>query len=338
MDSMKNNFSYRGADGKRKLRAWVLAALAIFGVLLVLGGYSIYAAGMRQAQIQATPRPITDLPIFTPTAVLPTLAPTTAGAAANCPSDSSVWDFVDVWDNNNYKRIDPPCVYQSLNKLIAWLLAAQGAGWANQDAVNQLAFTDVPFDYSQDVGDFLPVQGKKPIAIEMSWFPIHKDFQDWYVANNAVVSDTFFLTGCYRTYDLVGNQKQYWSSQYGSSGYTVICEVAQDRLAGWDISQLAGNVYSKQITPGKRTLAYFAYNNDPQYRVWYYLGNGKTIDMSAADMSNTQAAMQQLLGSPVWDLVWLEKTYGMDPLPLPADWQKHTSQADQDAILAILNK
>jgi hypothetical protein len=338
MDSMNNNFSYPSADGKRKLRAWVNAALVIFGVLLVVGVYSVYAAGVRQAQIQATPRPITDLPTFTPTAVPPTIAATPTGAAANCPTDSANWNLVDVWDNNNYKRIDPPCAYLGLNKPIAWLLAAQGAGWANQDAVNKLAFTDVPFDYSQNVGDFLPVQGRKPIAIQLSWFPIQKDFQDWYVVNNSVVSDMFFLSGCYRTYDLVGNQKQYWSSQYAPSGYTVICEVAQDRLAGWDISQLAGNLYSKQIAARKRTLAYFAYNNDPQDHAWYYLGNGKTVDLSLADMSNTQASMQQLLNSPLWDLTWLQKTYRMVPLPLPSDWQKHTSQADQDAILAILNK
>jgi hypothetical protein len=338
MDNMKDNFSYRGADGKRKLRTWVIAALIIFGVLLAVGGYSVYAAGVRQAEIRATPRPITDLPTFTPTAVPPTLAPTPAGAAANCSSDSSAWDFVDVWDNNNYKRIDPPCVYQGLNKPIAWLLAAQGAGWANQDAVNKLGFTDVPYDNSQAKMDFMPVQGKQPIAITMSWFPLHKDFRTWYVVNNTVVSDTFFLTGCYRTYDLVGNQKQYWSSQYAPSGYTVICELAQDILAGWGVSELAGNVYSKQNTAGIRSLNYFAYDNNPQYRAWYYLGSGETMDMSASDMSKTQANMQQLLNSPVWDLAWMEKEYGFSPLPLPADWQQHTSQEDQDAILAILNK
>ena len=339
MDSMKNNFSYRGADGKRKLRAWVIAALAILGLLVIVGGYSVYAAGVRQAQIQATPRPITDLPTFTPTAVPPTAAPTSSDASANCPSDSANWNLVDVWDNNNYKRIDPPCVYLGLSKPIAWLLAAQGAGWTNQDAVNKLAFKYGPYDNQQGVMDFLPSQaGSKPFSITMNWSPLHKDFQVWSVVNNSVVSDTFVLAGCYRTYDLVGNQKQYWSSQYTSSSYTVICEVVQDWPAGWAVNELDGNVYSKQNKSGGRTPAYFAYDNQPQVHTWYYLGNDKTIDISATDMSTTQADAQQLFNSPVWDLAWLQKTYGMDPLPLPADWQNHTSQADQDAILAILNK
>lgn len=334
-----DNFSYRDPNGKRKPRTWVLAVAVIVIILLAVVGLSVYNASARQARIEATPRSVTG-PTFTPTAVPPTASATSADASTNCPTDSADWNLVDVWENNTHKRIDPPCVYQGLNKPIAWLLAAQGTGYSNQMAFDKLGFTtDLPYDNSQNLIDVLPaLVSDKPIAVTTNWFPQNKDFQDWYVVNNSVVSDTFTLTGCYRTFSMVGNQNKYWSTQYSTSGYTVICEAERDRLAGWDVSELNGNVYSVQIASGKRSVAYFAYDNRPEYHSWYYLGYGDTIDVKPSDMSTMQADAQQELNSPVWNLDWLEKTYGFSVIPLPADWQKHTSKADMDAILAILNK
>ena len=57
MTNQSDNFSYVKPNGKRALRAWVLATLAIFLVLAVISGYSVFAAQERQAEIVATPRP-----------------------------------------------------------------------------------------------------------------------------------------------------------------------------------------------------------------------------------------------------------------------------------------
>lgn len=336
-NNLKNSFVYRGTDGKAKLRTWVIAVLVILGLLAILGVYSWYASNLRQAATQATPRPLTDVEATAPTPALPTNSITTS-TPANCPSDSSDWSFVDIPDSSNFKRIDPPCVYQGLNKPLAWMLAAHGAGYSNQDAINKLAFTELPFDNHQSAMDFLPNIGDKPVTMKMAWFPLHKDFQEWYVVGQAVVSDVVVVNGCYRTYNLVGNgSKMYWSAQYQSSSYTAICDVAEDRPNGWIVSALDGNVYSTSVS-SRRILAEFAYDNRPEYHSWYFLGYSNYMPMSADQLSATETGLQQELNSPLWNLAWLNQVHGLSAQMLPPNWQNDTSQADADRIAKLLGQ
>ena len=75
MTNQNDNFSYVKPNGKRALRAWVLATLAIFLVLAGIIGYSVFAAHERQAEIAATPRPAA----FLASTLTPTLAPGSNG-------------------------------------------------------------------------------------------------------------------------------------------------------------------------------------------------------------------------------------------------------------------
>ena len=61
MSNQSDNFSYVKPNGKRALRAWVWATLAIVLVVVGISGYSIFAAQERQAEIIATPRPAATL-------------------------------------------------------------------------------------------------------------------------------------------------------------------------------------------------------------------------------------------------------------------------------------
>ena len=288
--------------------------------------------------IRATPRPLSG-PASTPTALIHITVLSGATSNPSCPSDSTGWNLVQVFPNNNDQRIDPPCVYAGLDKPIAWLLAAQGAGYTNPEAFQKLGFAgDLPYDNSQAKIDVLPSQGRSPVAVTTSWSPLRADYRDWYVVNNAVLSDTFTLGGCYRTYDMIANQAVYWSPQWKGSGATMICEVAQDRLVGWDVSGIRTLVYSKQNSSPTRAIAYFIYDNRPEYRAWYFAGYGESINMTGPVLLQAQSDLQKLFASPLWNLAWLEQTYGMVPVPLPQNWQQHSSLDDFNRILAVLNQ
>ncbi len=341
--TINDNFSYRDPNGKRKPRTWVLAVAVIVIIVLAVVGLSVYNASARQAQIEATPRLVTG-PTFTPTAVLPTKVPTSVGAmvTVNCPSDSADWNFVDVLDNSNFKRIDPPCVYQGMNRTIAYYLASEGAGWKKADALQKLGYTgDFPYDNSLDTIDVLPTDASSNMfTVKTSWLPWHKDFQLWYVANNTVVSHTITVTGCYRTFNIVGNQKQYWSQQWAPSSYTTICQIAEEFPAGSNVYQVDDAVYFRTNAQPGVELGYLAYDNRSQYQSWYFVGwdDSSWHIISAADMVGIKNSSQQLINSPVWDLSWLEQNYGISPLPLPANWQQHATKADSDALMTALNK
>ena len=63
----------------------------------------------------------------------------------------------------NYDRIDPPCVYHGLDKLIAWIMAFNTMGWEAQTAVDSsnFNFSENPWDDSQPKMDFLAPTGNK---------------------------------------------------------------------------------------------------------------------------------------------------------------------------------
>src|SRR5271157_2479364 len=343
MTNQSDNFSYVKPNGKRALRAWVLATLAIFLVLAVIIGYSVFATHQRQAEIAATPRPAALLaPTSTPTlAPAPTVTPTVdAGAtstavAAACPTDSTQWTFTPMADGLNYSRIDPPCVYHGMDKLIAWIMAFNTMGWDSQTALNSsnFSFPKNPWNNSQPEMDFLLVTGNKVYYFALTWFPFARHYQGWYVVNNSVWGANFVVAGCYSTYNMVNGQKNYWSSQYASSVYTAICMLSMDALAGWQVNQDNGRVYSRDYTSsgGVRLPVMFGYDNVDH--AWYLFGfEGPGVYSSDENITSVETQDQAMLNSPLWNLDWIEKQYGMFPQALPDNWQKYDSQADETAF------
>ncbi len=338
MSNQSNNFSYVKPNGKRALRAWVWATLAIVLVVVGIIGYSIFAAQERQAEIIATPRPAatlapTSIPTLTPA---PTVTPTVdAGAtssalAAECPSDSTQWTFTPVAGGVNYDRIDPPCVYDGLDKVIGWIMAFNTMGWDAQTSLDNFNFSENPWEDSQPKMDFLPVTGNEVYAYAMTWFPFEQQYQGWYVVNNSAWGSNFVVEGCYPTYNLVDGQKKYWSSQYAPSDYTTICMLSMDALAGWQVNEDGGRIYSRSyVSSGGDDLpAMFGYNNVKH--AWYFFGfEGPGVLSSDKDTISREAQDQAVFNSPLWNLDWIEKQYGIFPKPLPDNWQKYNSQADQ---------
>ena len=178
--------------------------------------------------------------------------------------------------------------------------------------------------------DFLVPTGHTVYAYALTWFPFEKNYQGWYVVNNSVWGANFVVEGCYPTYNMVDGQKKYWSSQYASSDYTVICMLSMDALAGWQVNEDDGRIYSRNHTSsgGDDLPAMFGYDNVKH--AWYLFGfQWPGVFSSDKDTLNIETQDQAVFNSPLWNLDWIEKQYGMFPQPLPDNWQKHSSQADQ---------
>ena len=340
MSNQSDNFSYVKPNGKRALRAWVWATLAIVLVVVGISGYSIFAVQERQAEIVATPRPAatlapTSISTLTPApTVTPTVdaSATSSALAAECPSDSTQWTFTPVAGGVNYDRIDPPCVYHELDKLIGWIMSFDTMGWDDKTAIHSsnFNFSNDPWDNNVPRTDFLPPTGNKVYSFVPTWFPFEQNYQGWYVVSNSVSGANFVVEGCYPTYNMVDGQKKYWSPQYAPSDYTALCMLSMDTLAGWKVNEDGGKIYSRNYTSsgGVRLPAVFGYDNVDH--AWYFLGfMGPGVLSSDKDTINIEATDQTVFNSPLWNLDWIEKQYGMFPKPLPDNWQKYSSQADE---------
>ena len=196
-------------------------------------------------------------------------------------------------------------------------------------------FSENPWDDSQPRMDFLAPTGNKVYSYALTWFPFDKQYQGWYVVNNSVWGSNFVVEGCYPTYNMVDGQKKYWSSQYASSDYTAICMLSMDALAGWQVNEDGGKIYSRSyISSGGDDLpAMFGYDNVKH--AWYLFGfEWPGVLSSDKDTISMEAQDQAVFNSPLWNLDWIEKQYGMFPKPLPDNWQKYDSQADQTIFYA----
>ena len=166
--------------------------------------------------------------------------------------------------------------------------------------------------------------------MQLTWFPFEQHYQGWYVVNNSVWGSNFVVEGCYPTYNMVDGQKKYWSSQYAPSDYTAICMLSMDALAGWQVNEDGGK-YIHETTFHREGIdlpAMFGYDN--VNHAWYFFGfDGPGVLSSDKDTISMEAQDQAVFNSPLWNLDWIEKQYGMFPKPLPDNWQKYNSQADQ---------
>ena len=115
---MLNFFTYTDLSGKRRLRTYVIIAIASFTLLLLLAG------GATLWRIWAfSPAEIAETLVFAPLTktAIPETTPTNAPEA--CPSDPADWALLDMPLSKNYKSLSPACVYTKLERTVAWVLA-----------------------------------------------------------------------------------------------------------------------------------------------------------------------------------------------------------------------
>ena len=328
---MLNFFTYTDLSGKRRLRTYVIIAIASFTLLLLLTG------GATLWRIWAfSPAEIAETPVFAPLTetVIPEITPTNTPEA--CPSDPADWALLDMPLSQNYKSLSPACVYTELERTVAWLLAID-EGYSRAEATETLGFSAMPMTMQTGTLTIL-TDNKGPLAVQMLISPQVPDLAQWTIGQSGNPATTMALRGCFRTSTFAGNEQQDWGD-----GYDVICVVSKDTEAAYGLMQLGEHLFTGgdgQVA-ASRTFLLFGYKE----KSWTWLGwreDGGRVSYEEIGLTSELAAADREMKSsifdlPLWDHVWLEENHGMAMKPLPDGWQETTDTDARDAILNAIN-
>ena len=324
-------FTYTDLSGKRRLRTYVIIAIAGFALLLLLaGGATLWRI------LEFSPTNIAETPVFAPLreTAIPETPPTNTPEA--CPSDPADWALLDMPLSKNYKSLSPACVYTELEQTVAWVLAVS-EGYSRAEATEKLGFSTMPM--TMQTGELtILTDNKGPLSVQMLISPQVPDLAQWTIDQTGNPATAMALRGCFRTSTFAGNERQDWGD-----GYDVICVVSKDTEAAYGLMQLSEHLFTGgdgQIT-ASRTFLLFGYND----KRWTWLGwredggrvsyeeIGLTAELATAD----RGMKNSIFGLPLWDSAWLEESYGLAMKTLPDDWQVATDTAARDAILNEIN-
>ena len=320
-----DGLTYRDLAGKRQLRAHTAIGLLILLLLTLVGCFIVLSRVRLMSKVELAPLPvvITSEPEIEPTSMP---RPPTA-YEPGCPTDSDQWSLADTVIPQNYKIIQPACVYEGLGKTVAWALAVR-SGYSRAEATSMLGFDEMPM-LRLDQVTILADTG--PLDVPVSFIPPNPDFTEWRVNVRGESSVTYALRGCFRSSSIVGNRLETWGGEY-----PVICVVIEDAENTNVIYQLGEHVYSSPTIP-TRSFLLFGYSGNG---LWNWLGtqsNPKVEIDDPAKYANDRLTIATLYDSQPWDMKWLKMQYGFEIQPLPANWQESHDEADMQAILNGLN-
>ena len=322
---MQDQITYADLAGRRRLRRYVLVAALMVLFIGLLFGWSGWQRA--RARIAGTPSEIvvngelTDLIAGSKSVAAPPRL-----EDQGCPIDPESWTLLDVYPGDNYKRIEPSCVYEGLSRTVAWHLLER-LGYTKLEAAEQLDFTEVPWEPAQSIKGLTNTKGPMVIPLDMEWAP-HPAFRTWVVDAEGQPALTYSLRGCYRTRAIVGHKAESWGR------YPVICVLAYDRDPGWTVTELGEQRFSVDLTSvlPLRRLILFGYSGEK----WVLLGAPSGRQIAIEEPSTAGEERERVTaryGAIPWDVVWLEATFGLTMHPLPENWQ-HLG-ADPDVIQAI---
>lgn len=366
-DKLTDGLTYRDLAGRRRLRRYVLAAAAIFiliGAIVYLGwqqrqsllarGAGVPTSVSTAAQLaKETLIPTDSGPALVDTQPSPTTAPPTEAStvvpfdqtptAVACPDDPSAWELLDIARNDNFKKINPPCVYEGLARTVAWDFL-QVVGYSASEATKMLGFTDFPWRPLPEMIGMTNTQGPMPIALanpsdKEIRQASHPDFHSWIVDREGKPGVAFTLRGCYRTETIEGDRVESWGV-----AYPVVCVVTMDQ-GEWAVLELGSHRYTTNSLPTRRFFIY-GYTGDG---LWVSIGYQKEpfVEIRLPKSSNPAVLpltmeLEQIVqdrkfsaglhGLTPWDQAWLEETFGVSMRPLPANWQGLNDPSEYQAI------
>ncbi len=167
-------------------------------------------------QVEAIPVPVQ---LTEPVLIQPTGTPVAELYEPGCPTDPAKWDFADPVIPQNYKVIQPACVYQGLEKTIAWALAVR-SGYSRAQATELLGFAAMPMRQLDQV----KIMGVKGVLdVPVSFIPPNGNLTEWRIDARGNPTVTYALRGCFRTSTVEGNRLETWGGDY-----PVICLVVED--------------------------------------------------------------------------------------------------------------
>ena len=321
-----DGLTYRDLAGRRQLRAHTAIALLILLLLTLVAGFVLLSRFRLMSKVEAAPLPVS---ITSEAGIEPTpVSQSVAIYEPGCPTDSDHWALADTVIPQNYKIIQPVCVYEGLENTIAWALAVRN-GYSRAQATTVLGFDEMPM---QQLDQVTILSGKNdPMPVPVSFIPPNPDFTEWRVNMRGESTIVYALRGCFRTSSIVGNRLETWGGDY-----SVICVVIEDAENTSVIYQLGEHVFTSSAVP-MRSFLLFGYAGEG---LWNWLGTQSDPKVEIDDpakFAGDRLTIATLYDSQPWDMKWLKRRYGLEMQPLPLSWQDKMDKADMQAILSGLN-
>jgi hypothetical protein len=325
---MRDHLTYATLAGHRRWRRYVVAAALILALVGILFGWVGWQRVLAWVERPESETALNSEQTWLVAASKPEKA-TPAPDAGNCPNDPEAWSLLDVYPGDNYKRIEPACVYDGLSKTVAWHMLER-SGYTKTEAAELLDFHVLPWQPTKAIKGLTNTKGLRSIPLDIEWAP-HSAYRTWSVDGEGQPTLAYSLRGCYRTRTIVGSSVEAWES------YPVICVIAYDRAPGWTVSKLAEHHFSVDLTAAQtlRRLILLGYSGD----MWLLLGEVSNQQKTLAETSEAGQEREQVTtryGTVPWDAAWLDATFGLGISPLPDGWQ--TFGANPDAIQAIASE
>ncbi len=321
-----DGLTFKDLAGKRQPRAYTVMTGLILLLLLTAGGMAGLNRYLLMSRVQATPVSVSLTMQATET--IETNQTATAqpndAISTGCATDSGDWSLTPTYISENYKVIQPACVYQGLEHTIAWALAVR-EGYSRAEATQQLGLTEMPMRQMKTVP--IPASAKGMATVPVSFIPPNPDFTEWRLNENGEAAVTYALRGCFRTSTVVGNRLEIWGGDY-----PVICIVMEDAENTHIVYSLDGHIYTSTATP-TRSFLLFGYLSDGY---WVWLG---TQDDPKLEITDPQAnaddrlTIATLYDSYPWDAKWLMNTHHLLMQPPPENWKTMTDENEKQAIL-----
>jgi len=325
-----DGLTFKDLAGKRQPRIYTVVTGLILLLLFMAGGMAGLNRYLLMSRVRATPEAVS-LPIQTlePVTTEPIATNSSGGTDAfGCPTDSSEWSFTPTMISENYQVIQPACVYQGLEKTIAWALAVR-EGYGRAEATELLGFSEMPMKQMETVT--IPKDADDLVDVPVSFIPPHPDFKEWRLNASSEAAVTYALRGCFETSTVKGNRVEIWGGEY-----PVICLVVEDAENTHILYVLDDHLYTSPATP-IRSFLLFGYLGDGY---WVWLGTQTEPKLEIADAeenASDRLTVATIYDSQPWDAKWLLNTYHLDMQPLPENWQSFTDEIEKQYILTVLS-
>jgi hypothetical protein len=326
-----DGLTYKDLAGKRQPRTYTVMTGLILLLLLMAGGMAGLNRYLLMSRVQATPAPVSFTTEATETLEAEPIATIQLGDETHyaCPTDSADWSLTPTYISKNYNVIQPACVYQGLEKTIAWALAVR-EGYSRAEATQQLGFTEMPMRQMNQVT--IPANADGLATVPVSFIPPNPNFTEWRINANGEAVVIYALRGCFRTSTVVGNRLEIWGGDY-----SVICLVIEDAENTHVVYSLDGHIYTSTATP-MRSFLLFGYLSDDD---WVWLGTQESPKHEITDFQESadeRLIFATLYDSQPWDAKWLMNTHHLTIQPLPQNWQTMTDENERQAIMNGLAK
>ena len=334
---MDNNFFYHDLAGKRHLRSYLKAAILIVIFMGLVVAYAFWERAQMMAVVNATPRPVAWQPSATP--IPPTATPTVTPEP--CPTNPSDWTFSYPYPgyNGNLLKIEPACVYEGLERTVAWVLMSSSMGYDGDEATKALGFEEMPFKPVNKMKIMTDTKG--PMEMTVSWSPLAfvPEVHFWAVRPDGKPGTTYTLRGCYRARSIVGLKVEEWGD------YPVMCTLSSDMEGEWFVGEWGAKRFAANAdfsdSGGWRQFHQFGYAGNGE---WVYIGQEDTYYPLAggmSDISEDRTFFAEAHGVSVWDAGWVEQTYGIPMRELPQGWQSLGADGQKsfmDSVVTYLNE